>query len=98
MAREPLAPRRDPRAHDRPRFELLARESIGVGDLPRLDELRAVEAAVERGARADVVADLPDGLETPLGRTQPDGGADLSGGQWQKLALARAMMRDGRCC
>jgi ATP-binding cassette subfamily B protein len=74
------------------RFELLARESVGVGDLPRVDDLTAVERAVDRGAARDVVEDLPSGLETPLGRTQA--GAELSGGQWQKLALARAMMRE----
>jgi ATP-binding cassette, subfamily B, bacterial len=74
------------------RFELLARESVGVGDLPLLDDMRAVEAAVVRAAAQDVVEDLPAGLESPIGRTQ--NGADLSGGQWQKLALARAMMRE----
>jgi ATP-binding cassette subfamily B protein len=74
------------------RFELLARESVGVGDLPLVDDVTAVEAAVDRGAARDVVEDLPSGLETPLGGTQA--GAELSGGQWQKLALARAMMRE----
>jgi ATP-binding cassette subfamily B protein len=74
------------------RFELVARESVGVGDLPLVHDAEAVERAVDRGAARDVVADLADGLETPLGVTQS--GADLSGGQWQKLALARAMMRE----
>jgi ATP-binding cassette subfamily B protein len=76
------------------RFELLARESVGVGDLPRLDDLQAVERAVERGAARDVVEDLPGGLHAPIGQSHPDGGTELSGGQWQKLALARAMMRE----
>jgi ATP-binding cassette, subfamily B, bacterial len=76
------------------RFELLARESIGVGDVPLVDDRRAVESAVERAAARDVVDDLADGLDTPLGHTHPGGGAELSGGQWQKLALARAMMRE----
>jgi ATP-binding cassette subfamily B protein len=74
------------------RFELVAREAVGVGDLPRLGDDGAVESAVDRGAARDVVEDLPHGLDTPLGTTQTDG-AELSGGQWQKLALARAMMR-----
>jgi ATP-binding cassette, subfamily B, bacterial len=74
------------------RFELIAQESIGVGDLPRVGERPAVERAVDRGAARDVVAELEHGLDTPLGLTQ--NGADLSGGQWQKLALARAMMRE----
>jgi ATP-binding cassette, subfamily B, bacterial len=74
------------------RFELLAQESVGVGDVPQLDDRRAVEAAIERAAAWDLLEDLPAGLDTPLGRTQRNG-AELSGGQWQKLALARAMMR-----
>jgi ATP-binding cassette subfamily B protein len=75
------------------RFELLARESVGVGDLPRVDAEGQVEAAVDRAAARDVVEDLPNGLETRLGKSHADG-AELSGGQWQKLALARAMMRE----
>jgi ATP-binding cassette subfamily B protein len=76
------------------RFELIAHESVGVGDLPRLGDLAAADQAVDRGAARDVVEDLPDGLETPIGTSHPEGGAELSGGQWQKLALARAMMRE----
>jgi ATP-binding cassette subfamily B protein len=48
---------------------------------------------VERAAALDVVESLPEGLDTPLGSSVP-GGRELSGGQWQKLALARAMMRE----
>jgi ATP-binding cassette, subfamily B, bacterial len=76
------------------RFELLARESVAVGDLPRLGDVAQIERAVVRGAASDVVEDLPAGLETPVGTSHPDGGTELSGGQWQKLALARAMMRE----
>jgi ATP-binding cassette subfamily B protein len=76
------------------RFELVAFESVGVGDIPLLGERPAIERAVDRAAARDVVADLADGLDTPIGSTQPGGGAELSGGQWQKLALARAMMRE----
>jgi ATP-binding cassette subfamily B protein len=74
------------------RFEILARENVGVGDIGRIDDDRAVEAALERAHAADLVATLPNGLATQLGRTF-DGGTELSGGQWQKLALGRAMMR-----
>jgi ATP-binding cassette subfamily B protein len=63
-----------------------------VGDLPLLDDAPAVDAALERAASTDIVSALPTGLETQLGASF-DGGAELSGGQWQKLALARAMMR-----
>jgi len=74
------------------RFELLARESVGVGDLAAVDVPEAVAAAIERAAAGDVVAGLAAGLETQLGKSYTSG-AELSGGQWQKLALARAMMR-----
>jgi ATP-binding cassette, subfamily B, bacterial len=75
------------------RLEVLARETVGVGDLPNLDALPVVERALDRAHAADVVATLPNGLETPLGRTWSNG-SELSGGQWQKLALGRTMMRD----
>jgi ATP-binding cassette subfamily B protein len=75
------------------RFELLARETVGVGDLPRLADAPAVGAALARAGADDLPARLPRGLETQLGRDW-EGGVDLSGGQWQKLALARATMRD----
>jgi ATP-binding cassette subfamily B protein len=75
------------------RFELPARQSIGVGDVPRLDEEPAVLRAVERAGANDVIARWPAGLDTQLGPTWP-GGVDVSFGQWQKLALARGFMRD----
>jgi ATP-binding cassette subfamily B protein len=73
-------------------FEFPAGRSIGVGDLPRLDERPAVEAAVHRAGADDVIAGLPSELDTQLGPTW-DGGVDLSFGQWQKVALARGFMR-----
>src|SRR5262245_40364884 len=75
------------------RFEFVARQSVGVGDLPRLDDEPAVVAAVNRAGAEDVVARLNAGLETQLGPTWPNG-VDVSFGQWQKLALARGFMRD----
>jgi len=75
------------------RFELLARHSVGVGDVLRLDEEGAVARGVERAGAGDVVAGLPAGLQTQLGPTWP-GGVEVSFGQWQKLALARGFMRD----
>ncbi len=75
------------------RFELSARHTVGVGDVPRLDDEPAVVAAVERAGAGDVVAQLTAGLETQLGPTWP-GGVEVSFGQWQKLALARGFMRD----
>jgi ATP-binding cassette subfamily B protein len=75
------------------RFEFRARHSVGLGDVPRLESEAAVMGAVERAGASDVIARLQSGLETQLGPTWP-GGAELSFGQWQKLALARGFMRD----
>ena len=75
------------------RFEFLARHTVGLGHLPELRDLPAVMRAVERGGAEDVVQRLPAGLETQLGATWPEG-AELSFGQWQKLALARGFMRE----
>jgi ATP-binding cassette subfamily B protein len=75
------------------RFELRARHSVGVGDVPRLDDELAVVTAVDRAGAEDVVAKLGAGLETQLGPTWPEG-VEVSFGQWQKLALARGFMRD----
>ena len=75
------------------RFEFQARHTVGVGDVPRLDDEPAVVAAVDRAGADDVVARLAAGLETQLGPTWPDG-VEVSFGQWQKLALARGFMRD----
>jgi len=75
------------------RFELLAGETVGVGDLTRLDQVPALDAALRRADATAVTDALPDGLDTRLGRSFT-GGHELSGGQWQRLALARGMMRD----
>jgi ATP-binding cassette subfamily B protein len=75
------------------RFEFQARQTVGLGDLFRLEDSLAVVAAVDRAGASDVVGRLPSGLDTQLGPAWP-GGVDLSFGQWQKLALARGFMRD----
>lgn len=75
------------------RFELPAQRTIGLGDLPRLDDRDASTAAVDRAGAHDVIDRLPYGLDTQLGPTWDDG-AEISFGQWQKLALARGFMRD----
>jgi len=75
------------------RFEFKARQTIGVGDVPRLDDAAAVMTAIGRAGADDVVVKLTMGLDTQLGPTWP-GGIDMSFGQWQKLALARGFMRD----
>ncbi|MBZ5525258.1 MAG: ABC transporter ATP-binding protein/permease [Acidobacteriia bacterium] len=75
------------------RFEFRAGHTVGLGDVPRMDDEPAVVAAVDRAGAGDVVARLASGLDTQLGPTWP-GGVELSFGQWQKLALARGFMRD----
>jgi len=75
------------------RFEFRAGHTVGLGDVPRMDDEPAVVAAIDRAGAGDVVARLSMGLDTQLGPTWP-GGVELSFGQWQKLALARGFMRD----
>jgi ATP-binding cassette, subfamily B, bacterial len=75
------------------RYELPAGQTVGLGDLPRLDHEPALSRALHRADAAVVAAELRDGLATRLGRSFADG-QELSGGQWQRLALARAMMRE----
>ena len=75
------------------RFEFPAQHTVGLGDLPRLDDRPAAEIAVDRAGAHDVVDRLAYGLDTQLGPTW-DQGAEVSFGQWQKLALARGFMRD----
>jgi ATP-binding cassette, subfamily B, bacterial len=75
------------------RFEFHAQQTVGLGDVPRLDDSGAVRVAVGRAGAEDVVEHLTNGLETQLGPTWP-GGVEVSFGQWQKLALARGFMRD----
>jgi ATP-binding cassette, subfamily B, bacterial len=77
---------------DHARLELSAQHNVGIGDLPHIDDPAAVLAALDRGAATDVLEHLPNGLATQLGAAWP-GGVDLSGGQWQKLAIGRGMMR-----
>ena len=79
---------------DHVEFHLTARENVGFGDIERLDDTEAIMDAVRSAAAQEMVEQLPSGLDTMLGRTLGEG-TDLSGGQWQKLALARAFFRDG---
>lgn len=74
------------------RYQLSARENIGLGDAARLQDDGAIRRAASLGGADEVLAALPESLETPLGRWFQQG-VELSGGQWQKMALARAFMR-----
>jgi ATP-binding cassette subfamily B protein len=74
-------------------YQFTVRENIGFGSVPHLAEDARVLRAAERGGADEVVRVVPAGLDTPLGRWFQDG-VELSGGQWQKIALARAFMRE----
>ncbi|GAA0914646.1 ABC transporter ATP-binding protein [Nonomuraea longicatena] len=75
------------------RLEFPLQESAGIGDLPRIDDEPAVLDALDRAGASALPGLLPHGLRTQLGPTFP-GGTDLSGGQWQKIALTRSIMRE----
>ncbi len=75
------------------RYQLLAGENIGAGDLSRFQDEDAWRRAAERGLAAPVMESLPDGYHTQLGRWFKNG-RELSGGQWQKVALSRAFVRE----
>jgi ATP-binding cassette, subfamily B, bacterial len=70
-----------------------AGENIGFGQVEHLGEEERIRRAAERGGATSVISKLPGGFQTVLGRWF-DGGMQLSGGEWQRLALSRAFMRD----
>jgi ATP-binding cassette subfamily B protein len=74
-------------------YQLRVRENVGFGSIEHVDDTPRVQRAVERGGAGEVVASMTAGLDAPLGRWFQDG-TELSGGQWQKVALARAFMRE----
>jgi ATP-binding cassette subfamily B protein len=74
------------------RYQFLVGENIGVGDVRHFEDPERWREAAEKGMADAIVADLPRGFETQLGKWFK-GGQELSGGQWQKIALARAFMR-----
>ena len=77
---------------DYARFPSTVRENVGFGDLLSLSDDTAINEAISEAGIAAKVNSLEQGLETPLGKQLEDG-IDLSGGQWQRIAIARALMR-----
>ena len=74
------------------RYQLIVGENIGIGDADNLDSENEIEIAAKKGMADEFVGDLPSGYKTQLGTWFKDG-KELSGGQWQKVALSRAFMR-----
>jgi ATP-binding cassette subfamily B protein len=74
------------------RLEVTLRESIGIGDLPRIRDRPAIGDTLARSGATDLLSKLPAGLESQLGSGY--GGSDLSGGEWQRVALSRGLMRE----
>ena len=77
---------------DYARFPATVRENIGFGYLPLLQNDLALDNAIQKAGIAKAIEHLPQGLKTPLGK-QLEGGVDLSEGQWQRIAIARSLMR-----
>jgi ATP-binding cassette subfamily B protein len=76
---------------DYARFETTVHQAVGIGDVQHLDDTDLVRDALERAGSAELPSALERGLDTEVGASF-ENGTQLSGGQWQKLALARAMM------
>jgi ATP-binding cassette subfamily B protein len=74
-------------------YQFLMRENVAVGSVEHIEDDLRVKRAVDQGGARELVAALGGGLDTQLGRWFK-GGVELSGGQWQKVALARAFMRE----
>ncbi|HEY7070599.1 MAG TPA: ABC transporter ATP-binding protein [Acidimicrobiales bacterium] len=79
------------------RLEATVRTSVGAGDPRLLDDDIRVDRAVDRAQARSVVGRLPGGLDAHVGKTYADG-AELSGGQWQRLAVARSLMPEAPLC
>jgi ATP-binding cassette subfamily B protein len=77
------------------RYEMTARENIAVGRIELIDNLELLQHSAQKSMADHVVGKLASGYEQMLGR-RFDGGVDLSGGEWQKVALARAYLRDAQ--
>ena len=78
------------------RYQITTRENIGFGNLSRVEDEEAIGMAARKSGADELVSGLSSGYETVLGRVHDPSGQDLSVGQWQKLAIARAYLRDAQ--
>jgi ATP-binding cassette subfamily B protein/ATP-binding cassette subfamily C protein len=76
------------------RYQFTVGENVGVGDVDHMEDEARWEVAAEKGTARPFIEAMPEGFNTQLGRWFK-GGQELSGGQWQKIALSRAFMRTG---
>lgn len=76
------------------RYQFTVGENVGVGDVERLADEQQWQTAAEKATARSFIDEMPEGFQTRLGRWFR-GGRELSGGQWQKIALSRAFMRSG---
>lgn len=77
------------------KYEFTIKENIGIGNIKEIENLSKIKAAAEQSLASEVVNELGNGYDQQLGR-RFSRGKDLSGGQWQKVALARAYMKDAK--
>ena len=78
------------------KYAMTLRENIGISDVGRINNEADIKAAATAAGADEICAELPDGLDTNLTRRFYDTGSELSGGQWQKIALARTFFRNSR--
>jgi len=76
-------------------YQATASENIGLGNVQHITDREAIVDASRQAGADDLISKLPDGYDTALGKWF-DAGVNLSGGEWQKVALARAFMRDAK--
>lgn len=77
-------------------YQETAANNIGFGEIAKIDDLERIERAASQGGAEPIIANLEHGYQTQLGRWFGAGGTNLSGGEWQKIALSRGFMRDAQ--